>query len=37
MRRRDILILLGVVITPLGAAARKSWRIAFFKFAALGE
>ena len=35
MRRRDILILLGVVlITPLGAAAqsrlRKTWRIAFF-------
>jgi DNA-binding LacI/PurR family transcriptional regulator len=35
MRRRDILILLGVVlITPLGAAAQsrsgKTWRIAFF-------
>jgi hypothetical protein len=31
MRRRDILILLGVVlITPLGAAARKTWRRAFF-------
>jgi len=31
MRRRDILILLGVVlITPLGAAARKTRRIAFF-------
>ena len=35
MRRRDILILLGVVlITPLGAAAQsrsdKTWRIAIF-------
>jgi len=35
MRRRDVLILLGVVlITPLGAAAQsrlgKTWRIAFF-------
>jgi hypothetical protein len=35
MRRRDILILIGVVlITPLGAAAQSrsgnTWRIAFF-------
>jgi hypothetical protein len=39
MRRRDVLILLGVeLITPLGAAAQsrlgKTWRIAFFYYAA---